>query len=291
MGGSKQPKNTTSTTTVELPSWAQNYAQQGLNSAWTESQKPYQAYPGQQIAPLTSQQTQGLQMTEDLAKNNTLGQAATTQATNTLNGMYLDPSTNPAWASGSKALADAYSSGTAATRNAAFSKVGAFGADNSAFNQYAGQQDEAFGNSLGQLWGDLYNTERANQMKAAYMSPGLSQANYGDAQNLIGAGDAYRTYNQDLLNQDYQNWYDQQNYPWSQNERFASLFPAYLGNQGTTSSRGPNPAKGSALAGMVGGGLLGAGAYGALGSGALALSNPWAAAAIGGGALLGSQLI
>jgi hypothetical protein len=276
MGGSSGSSKTTNTTKVELPKWYEGYAQQAAGMAANQLNQPYQQYPGTRVTPLTSQQTQGLQMTQDRAtQGSPLIDAAQQNATSTLQGDYLDPSTNPAWASGSKAITDAYRTGTAATRNAAFSKANAFGSDNSAFNQYAGMQDEGLGNSLGSLWGSLYNSERDNQFKASALAPGLASQDYADAQALIGAGDAYRQYNQDVANVGYEDWYNQQMWPQNQVNWFSSVAPGLIGNSGSTTQTGPNPNQASPLAGAIGGGALG---YGA---GALAGFNPLLGAGLG----------
>lgn len=265
-GGSSGSSKVTQTSKVELPSWAQPYAQGGLQLAASQVGRDYPQYTGTRVSPLTSQQTQGLQMTQDrAAQGSPMVQAAQQNATSTLQGDYLDPSKNPAWESGSKAIADAYRTGTAATRNAAFSKAGAFGADNSAFNQYAGMQDQAFGNALGDLWGSLYNSERDNQFKASALAPQLAAQDYADAQAMIGVGDAYRQYNQDVANVGYEDWYNQQMWPQNQLNWFSGIMPGFLGNSGTTTQTGPNPNQASPLAGAIGGGALGYGAGSLLG--------------------------
>jgi hypothetical protein len=281
-GGGGGGKTMTQSTKVELPQWADANAQRGTQIGTQLAQQPYPQYDGMRIAPFSPEQEMGLQMTTDRALSGSpVTNNANTLAANTLGGQYLDPSTNPAWQSGSQALADAYRTGTAATRNAAFSKAGAFGSDNSAFNQYAGMQDKAFGDSLGNLWGNIYNQERGFQNQALGMSPQLAQADYNDAQKLVGVGDARRGYTQDLANQSMQDFYGSQNYGWDQLNKLAGLQSSFLGNSGSTTQTGPNPYQTSPLAGALGGGMAGYSAGSMLG--ASAMGGPW-------GALIGAGL-
>ena len=278
IGGGGSSKSTTSTK-VELPQWYDPLAKEAAMRGYDQSIVPFQQYGGQRIADLTPEQTQGLQMTADRAMAAPVTSQATQQAMDTLSGRYLDPSTNPAWTSGQDAITRAYREGVAPTRNALFSQAGAFGADNSAFNQYAGMQDESLGRSLGGLWGDIYGQERGRQIQALGLAPSIAQAGYMDPQNLVGVGDAYRQFNQDQLNLGYGDFLEQRDYPWSQLERFANLAPGLLGNSGTTTSTGPNPYQTSPLAGAIGGGALGAGIGSlfadATATGIGAIGGPW----------------
>jgi hypothetical protein len=159
----------------------------------------------------------------------------------------------------SQRISEAYRYGTAPQTDAAFARAGAFGQDNSAYNQQLLTNQRAYGDALSGLAGQLYLGERQNQQAALGMSPLINQMGYSDAQALIGAGDAYRQYQQDLLNQGYQDWTERKNYPWMQMQNYANLTPALLGNQGTTTATGPNPNQSSPLAGAIGGGLAGYG--------------------------------
>lgn len=300
MGGSSGPDTITQTSKVELPAWAQAYSQGAAGKAYTQLQKPYEQYPSQRISELTPQQTQGLSLTEQYAQNNPITPAAQNLSTSTLRGDYLSPETNPAWQSMSDQIAKAYRYGVAPQTDAAFTRANAFGQDNSAYNQQVLTNQEGLATGLSNLAGQLYLGERDNQNKALALAPAINQLGYGDAQSLIGVGDAYRQYNQDLLNLGYQNWAEKQQYPWTQLSNFSNLMPALLGNQGTTISQGPNPNQTSPLAGAAGGALLGAGASGllgaafpALGSGGILAGSaafPYLLPLIAAGGLIGSQL-
>lgn len=72
-GGGSAPANTTSQNTTtyiqDVPNWEQQYLSNLLGQASTEAQQPYQQFPGTQVAPLTSDQTQSFSNIENLANN------------------------------------------------------------------------------------------------------------------------------------------------------------------------------------------------------------------------------
>ena len=294
-GGGGGNQTMTQSTKIELPDWYQGYAQKGVNLAGQLAQMPYQSYGGTRIAPFTGEQEQGLQMaTQRAQQGSPVLDAARQNATKTLSGGYLDIGTNPAWAPMSQRIADAYKYGTAAQTDTAFSRANAFG-DNSAYQQTVGQNQRAFGDALSQLAGNLYNQERGYQNQMTGQAPGLAQADYADAQALIGVGDARRQYLQDLSNMQQQDFAGAQNYGWSQLGQLAGLGNQFIGNQGTTTSTSPNPYQTSPLAGAIGGGLAGAALGSSLpalsiGTGALPMAIPGWGWAAGLGALAGGLM-
>lgn len=275
-------KNTTTSTKVELPGWAQGYAQGGLERAYEFSRQPYQQYPGERIAPMAPQQEAGLAMTENRALSNPVSQAAEAQTVDTLRGAYLDPTQNPAFEPTLTRLTDAYRTGVAPQTAAAFSQAKAFGPDNSAYQQTTALNNRAFGDSITNMAAGIYNNERTNQMRALALSPTVNQQGYADASALTGAGDARRALNQDYLNLQLQDWTDAKNHPYDQLAGFANLYPAFLGNQGTTSATGPNPNQANPMANAAAGALSG---YALSALGPAALSGYGLPLALAGGAL------
>lgn len=288
MSGGGGSSNTTTSTEVKLPAWHEPFVKAVDQQAYNISQQPYQEYGGTRVAPLDPYQQAGLAMTASRGMNNPLSGAAQQQATSTLRGDYLNPFSNPMWGPASQELANAYKTGIAAQTDAAFSKAGAYGLGNSAYNQAVQANQNTFANSLNKLAGDIYNNERQNQIKTLALYPQTNQGGYQDYQALIGAGDAQRSYAQDIANLGYQNWYDAQNYPYQQLVNYANLSPALLGNSGVSTATGPNPNKASPLAGAIGGATLGYAAGPAL-AGALggATAGSWAGPV---GALVGAGL-
>lgn len=282
-GGSQ---NITQSSVVQLPDWANQFARNTLESAYHRSLQPYEAYTGQRISEFSPQQKQALGLAEQTALNNQVTKGQVGLTTDTLAGKYLDPTKNPLFDPTLQRLQDAYRTGTAASTNAAFSQAGAFGGGSSAYDQYSAQQGRAYGDSIANLAGELYNKERENQIRTLALAPQANAAQYADIQQLMGVGDIYRQQEQDKLNLAYQDWLEQKNYPWTQSERFANLIPALLGNSQVSTQTGPNPYQSSKLANAVGGGLLGGTAGYSLGS-ALGSASGSALAGAGEGAMTG----
>jgi hypothetical protein len=114
------------------------------------------------------------------------------------------------------------------------------------------------------------------------LAPQMANLDYQDAQALLGVGDIRRGYSQDILNQNYGNWLDAQQYPYKQLDVLGNALRASVGGGSTITTSGPNPYQASPAAGMLGGGLLG---YGLASNYGGTTVPPWMGAA--GGALLG----
>lgn len=263
----------TQTTTTKLPSYVQPYATEFMSRAGALSKTPYQAYTGQQIAGLTPQHQQAI---EGITQRATEGNAATNAGegylTDVISGKYLSPETNP------------YLQGQ--VQNAQRDVRTALG----------GQQRGAFGStgmdySLGKALGDAtndvyaqnYNLERQRQSQATALAPQYAQQDYTDLQQLLGAGDIQRDFNQQNLSQAYSNWLDKKNYPLQQLDVLGNALRTTMGGGGTSTSTGPGSSYnrlGGALGGAMTGAQLGSTFFPGIGTGIGAV----------GGALLGGLL-
>jgi len=257
MGGSKTPSTTTQITQQQRPSYVeQGYQQRYLPGVYASYERPYQPYQGQRIADLNPDIQAGMRIAQVRAINGSpVSNAAMQNTTDTLNGRYLNPTTNPAWEGISNGIIDKYQTGTAAQTDAAFARANAFGG--SAYDEATRRNQQALGGALASAAGNLYNQERGYQMQAAGMAPGLAQQDYLDSQALMGIGDVQRQYDQDILNQNMQDYYDQINYPNSQLDLLSKgLANAMTGSQSQLTT-GPNPYRPNATAGALGGALAG----------------------------------
>jgi hypothetical protein len=167
------------------------------------SNKTYTPYTGQRIADLNTNQQAGINSIQNASAGNQATLGSYQQNMNdTLNGKFMDISTNPYWKAQSDAITSAYNSGTRPQTDSAFARSGAFGG--SAYNEAVKNNQAALGTSLGNLAGNIYQTERQNQMAANPAN--LFGAQMSNAQNQIGVGDIQRGYLQDLLNQQQADW-------------------------------------------------------------------------------------
>ena len=125
-------------------------------------------------------------------------------------------------------------------------------------------------------------------MNNAMMNAGqFQQGMYGDAQALMGVGDVFRSYDQDLLNQEREDWERAYNQQYTNLDVLGNALGISMGAGGTTQTTQPSYYQSSPLAGAIGGGLLGYGAGSLMGGGGFSPSpyNVGGAAlgALGGG--------
>lgn len=228
------------------------------NSPWSGVQKPLtegykdltanykqgapEYYPGQTVAGFSPQQQQSIQGITNLATsgNSTLT-AANDQLRKTINGDYLDPTTNPYLAS----VANQARQGADST----YSMGGRYG---------SGAHDAAVSQSVGNIYAQNYAQERQNQLNAINQAPTIDQAQYYGMQQLGNVGAAVQQQGQNVINADI-NKYDyneNKNTNWI-NQYLATLNGASGGTSTTTSPvNSPNPWTQYAGAGIAAGGLL-----------------------------------
>jgi hypothetical protein len=253
MGGSSSPSHTTSTVKNEPPDWIKPYSIDLMEQGAATAKRPYTAYSGQRIANLSPEQRSGLTgVVNRTAAGNPAMNAGESMLTNTLSGQYLSPDSNP-WLRQNVDTALGQAQGAVSSQ---FNRPGAFGS-----SAHEGVASRELGNIAAQMYGQNYMNERANQMNAANQALGYGQADYQDLNALLAAGDTTRQYQQDLLNQQYQDWLEQQNYPLKQLDILGNTIGMSIGNSGTSQTTAPNPYQPNTAANILGGGLS---AYGLL---------------------------
>jgi len=263
-GGSSAPSSTTTVTKQELPAYAQPYAEQLLSRGTALSQEGYQPYTGQRIADMTPETQAGLAMQTSRALSGSPAvQAAQQAVTDTAAGRYLDPTSNPGYQTAMRDVQGRI--------NNQFSRPGSFGGT---------AHQEVLTRGLGDTAAQLYSGERLNQLRAAGMAPQLAQQDYADATALLQAGDVYGQREQDLLNLGYENWAQQQNFPFQQLDVLSNALAGSTGGRSTTIGSGSAPVQYNRAANVLGGGLLGAG-LGSMAPSALGGYAPWLGAGLG----------
>lgn len=251
-------------------------------------------YQGQTVAGVNDQQ----QLANSMLINNALnGTAAGNEANSmlflTMNGAFDNPYATTLNPYGSESqylddvitrsnnkISDAYARGTQGSLDRAHALSRTMG---SAQGQIAqSENDKVLAEQLAANTGNLLNqnyyanqgvaenqlnrastaldAERNRQMQAAGMAPSMQNMDLQSIQALMGGGDALRTYEQDLLNSQMQDWNAWMQSPYAQQDVLGSALTRASGGAGTTSSQimqGMNP-----LQTLLGAGLLGAGIYG-----------------------------
>lgn len=208
----------TSTTTTAIDPAIQPYLTYGL----TEAKNLYQGggpkfYPGQgYVGPSTATQTalQALQA-RAMAGNPLLAQAQG-NVSGMIAGDYLggNPFFQGAFQPAATAAQTAFQKSIGDISSAA-SKAGRYGsgAMGTLQNQAAGTFAQKLADTAGKLSYENYAQERQNQMRALGMAPGLAEADYGDINKLLGAGQLGEGYQNTALQADMARYNFEQNAP------------------------------------------------------------------------------
>ena len=208
----------TSTTTTAIDPAIQPYLTYGL----TEAKNLYQTggpkfYPGQgYVAPSATTQTalQALQA-RAMAGNPLLAQAQG-NVSGMLAGDYLggNPFFQGAFQPAATAAQTAFNKSIGDISSAA-SQAGRYGsgAMGTLQNQAAGTFAQKLADTAGKLSYENYAQERQNQMRALGMAPGLAEADYGDINKLLGAGQLGEGYQNAALQADMARYNFEQNAP------------------------------------------------------------------------------
>ena len=197
-----------STTTQDIPAWLKDYVTYGLDEAKNlyESGGP-KYYPGQTyLDPSQDILSAYGGITERATAGSPLLQGAQSQQLKTLSGDYLSAG-NPYL---SQALQGAQGEATQAYLDAL--KGGRSGAimggrmGSGAQQEVESRQEQNLANALssqaGKLYYQNYADERARQEAAAGLAPSLSQADYFDLQQQLGAAKGLESYDQAALEGD-----------------------------------------------------------------------------------------
>lgn len=254
MGGSGH-----STTTTDWPSWLQPYAnqfaQQYMNLAMPGGQPAaYSPSLNQQVAPFNAAQNQGMGNIMSAAGGlQGLSGDATQQLDQTLQGKYLDPSTNPylqqTYNQAARGVTDEYSMGTAPALAAEAQRAGAFGGG-SGYDETAAAGRFGLGQNLAglanQIYGGNYSQERQNQLGAQQMVGQTMQNAMMPGQAEMGVGTTQQQQSQLGLDTATQNATRQSQYPFTIMDQLGQALAGIRGPAGQSTT----PIKTGALGGL-----------------------------------------
>jgi hypothetical protein len=178
-------------------------------------------YTGQRYADMNGTQQAGIGMIQDRALN---GDPTMNQAQSTLQDTLKGGNTNPYL----DAMVNKAQTGVMANMGALQARSGSFG--NSGIAQTGAQQ---MGDIATQMYGNAYNTDRANQMAALQLAPTYGNQSYNDAAQLMKVGGQMQDQAQQNKDFQYNQFQEQQNTPYKQMAAYSGL----LGNSGTTSTQ------------------------------------------------------
>jgi hypothetical protein len=249
----------TTTTTTQVDPAIQPYLTYGLEQA----KNLYigggpKFYPGQgYVGPSTETQTalQALQA-RAMAGNPLLGQAQG-NVSSMLSGDYLagNPFFQGAFQPAASAAQMAFNKSIGDISSAA-SKAGRYGsgAMGTLQNQAAGTFAQKLSDTAGKLAYENYAQERQNQMRALGMAPGLAEADYGDINKLLGAGQIGEGYQNTALQADMARYNFEQNAPQRNLTNYLNMVYGFPAGRTTTQT---TPYYTNPTATALGTGLLG----------------------------------
>jgi len=270
LGGGSGGGDTTTVQKADPWSGVQPYITDYLRKGQDVTNSPYQFYNGDKIAGFSPEQEAGMNLNTQraLAGSQTLN-SANQNITDTLNGNYLSPDSNPFL----KGNVDQAMGDVQSRINSQF--------NNSNFGGSANQEtlQRGLGEVANNMYGDNYSQERGRQLQASTQAPTLANADYMDGAALQGIGAQRQGLAQSYLNEA-SGQFDQANqFKFDQLNRYGDVVRAGQGVGGTTTVSADGGGS-SPIAGALGGAATGYGIGNALGAG----FGPWGA---GAGALLG----
>lgn len=295
-GGSSAPATQTTTQTAELPEWARPYAKETLakGAALTDiNQNPYQQYTQPRIAGFSPMQQQAMQNAANMTVTPQIGQGTAAAVGAGLGGFdvagqanvggfqnqvggYMSPYLQMALAP-QIAEANRQYGITGAQQQAAATQAGAFGGGRQALMAAENERNRnmAIQNLVGQGYNQAfqqaqqqYNQNLQNQLagygmagQAAGQLGQLGQTQYQQGMGINALQSQYGGQQQALqqqgLTQAYQDFVNQQNYPYKQLGFMSDLIRGLpLGQQSTAAVYTPPPSTAQTI------GSLGLGAYG-----------------------------
>lgn len=245
-GGGDTQKSTTSS---DPWSGLQPYLTDYLSKGQALTNQPYNFNNGDQVAGFSPEQQLGFNLSTQraLAGSPTLN-AANNNITNTLNGNYLSPDSNP-WL---KSNVDQALNDVTGRVNSQFNNSN-FG---SSANQETLQRD--LGSTASQMYGQNYTNERNNQLQAANLAPGLANADYLDSSMLQNVGAQRQGLAQNYLNQANNTFQGAANWPYTQLQRYGQVISGASGQGGTSTTTSPNPYQQNGFGNLLGLGLTAA---------------------------------
>lgn len=249
----------TSTQTTQIDPTIQPYLTYGL----TEAQRLYQGggpqyYAGQTYVSPSATTQQAIQALQQRATTGSpLLSQAQQQTLGTIKGDYLggNPFFQGAFQPAAQAARQAFESalGDIGSKASLAGRYGS-GAMGNLQQQASGQFAQKLTDTAGQLAYQNYAQERARQQQATAMAPEMAQADYGDIQRLLAAGQLGEGYQGQALQADINRFNYQQQLPQQQLNQYLNQVYGFPAGRTTTTQ---TPYYTNPLATGLGTGLLG----------------------------------
>ena len=214
-----------STTVQNIPTELKPLATRYSDMAIGLSNDGFSPYEGQRFENLNNTQMNGIQGIISRAKG---GSQTMDMAQSELQGM-MGGGSNPYLDSMVQRAQDSVKSNF----NTGAVNSGSFG--NSGLQE---QFARTLGDTANQMYGQAYDGDRARQLQAIGMAPQFAQADYADADRMLGAGQILQDQNQQQKDFDYSQYQAEEDHPYKQLAAMAGVFGSNLGGSSTTKQSG-----------------------------------------------------
>ncbi|OOZ37969.1 hypothetical protein [Solemya elarraichensis gill symbiont] len=250
--------NTTTTTIAKLPEFAQPYQEQLLEQGAALSGNPYEAYGGEMIAGFDPAHNQAMDVVMGRASaGSPMLDAAQQYGISQMNGE-MNPYVNDIIMQNAADMTQAYNDITNPYFTSQDVASGAFG--NSGLQQARLNSMSDLTENVGEMANNVrygaWNDQQNRGMSAMGMAPTLAEADYMDADKMMGVGDMLRDYEQSQLNEQYANWQAEQMWPYQQLDLLGNTLRQAVAGGGSTTTSAPNAYASNPYANILGGGLM-----------------------------------
>lgn len=244
----------TSQTNSGPPPWVGKYGRQWLPDVWSylttgqgTTSLMNDPFPNMQVAGFSPDQMAGMNMIDaNTGSAGAVTGAANQDALATLGGQYLNPATNPylndTYNTAAQQMTDQFKYGTAPSTMSQFAAGGGYGS--SAYNDAQAANDYGYGNNLAslgaQIYGGNYQNERNNMINTMNNAGTIATNSYIPANELISSGSMQQGQEQNVYNTDYQNAYNQANFPFQALDMMGSAISQMGGLGGRSFSTMPS---------------------------------------------------
>jgi len=252
---------------TEPPDYVKNRMPGYLDSVDALASQQAPLYAGVRTAPLNPwQQTAGEMATDRALYGDPETNSARGFLTNITNGgannPYLDPGyTDQIISNNARDMADSFARGTAANTNAAAARSGAYGG--SAHNELAAVQGGELAKNVGDMAmrsrlaridqsAGLYNQDRSAGMQAAGMAPAFSMLDSQSIDQMNAYGGQQQGYVQNLLDEGYNTWQGEQQYPFKMADWLGGKYSQASGGYGESMGGQSQNPFGRLLSGLLG---------------------------------------
>lgn len=197
--------------------------------------------PYSQVAPLTNQQTAGMQLTSDLSQpvQNYLGNALNTSryfGSGALMSPYSNPYVTGMFNAAAQPVITKYATAVAPNLLQQGAQSGTLGSSGLAqgFETAQSELAQGLGNMATDMFGNAYNTGLDATLRAQGMAPSLANAQYIPAQQLMGAGNVGQNQAQNIMDVGTRNLTNQANWPFQALQNLGQALGTAGGGQTVT---------------------------------------------------------